>query len=98
MVTETGFETGESRAAADAADKMTGVTQANPWTEHRRAGLLIDGGTPQEFITGRTPDGESITMRVGHAFAVDGGIMHVPPPEEAPNMAKVMPRPRTNCI
>lgn len=81
-------------AAAEAA----GGTQSSPWAEHRRAGLLLDSMEPRQSIIARTPDGEHVEMRVAYSTPMDGGMLHVPHPEEADSVTKVMPRPKTSCI
>ena len=88
------FETGGSNAGAASFEKQT----VSPWAEHRRAGLLVEGSQPQEFVTGRTPEGEEVRMKVAYSTPMDGGMLHVPHPEEAASVIRVMPRPRTSCI
>ena len=93
------FETGQSRATAEAAEHANGAQAdaGDPWAKYREAGFIHN--RPQEFITGRTPGGEEVTMRVGITAEINGGeIMHYPHPEDMGQVARVIPPGRKGFV
>lgn len=87
-------ETGQSKATAQAA----GIILGENWAAHRRAGLLVDSMRRRRTITGITPNGERVKIKVAHSMPMDGGMLHIPQPTEAEKVNMLMPRPRTSCI